>query len=334
MIISSLALATAAYAPMNTVAVQANPPIQVSRIKTYTHLEVVSAAAPKTGSRFALTLQDTSVRVIDARTLNSVYTFNNHPQPAEGVAFSNDGRWLVTGDETARIFLWDLNNGTLRREFSRDRGHSRGIQALAISHDNQMIASVGKDDTIRVWSVNGAHPIKTIAGNGANFYGVEFMPSGALVTGTLKEGIRIYTPRTFELASALTLAGGQGANGLALNAAGTQAVSAGRDGNVVIWDIPKRARFNTLKGHTDWVMGVAYSPNGRLVATSSNDMNVIVWDMRTLQAIKLIDEQSFVGAPVTFTGDGRHLITANSSGAPQVHVINPPQPAPAPARRR
>lgn len=334
MLISSLALASVAHAPINSVNVQANPAIQVSRIRTYTHLEVVGAAAPKTGSLFALSLQDTTVRVIDARTLNSVHTFTNHPQPAEGIAFSNDGRWLVTGDETARIFLWDLRTGRLHREFSRDRGHSRGIQALAFSHDNQLIASVGKDDSIRVWSVNGANPIKTILGNGANFYGVEFMPSGALVTGTLKEGVRIYTPRTYELASALTLPGGQGANGIALNRAGTQAVSAGRDGHVAVWNIPQRARANTLRGHSDWVMKAAYSPNGRLVATSSNDMSVIVWDLRSMQAIKKIDDQSFVGAPVAFTGDGRFLVTANSSGAPQVHTINPPQPAPAtPARR-
>jgi len=306
---------------------QAKPPITVKRIKTFDGLRTTAATAATTGTRFAIALENRDIKLMDAKTLQGTATLKGHPQAIFGLAFSPKGEYLLSGDDTGRIYLWDTKKGTKIREFPRDRAHKRGIQSLTFSPDGKQFASVGKDDVIFIWNTAGGHPVKKILGNTANFYGAQYTPSGSLLTGTLKEGGRIYAPKTFALAATMTLAGGQGANNLVTNRAGTLAVTCGRDGKGAVWNIANRQRIGYLTGHSDWVMNATITPNGRFVATSSNDMTVRVWDIKSFKQVAQMDSQSPLGAPVTFTGDGNYLISASESDFVQVWAVSPSQAA-------
>jgi ribosome assembly protein 4 len=55
------------------------------------------------------------------------------------------------------------------------------------------------------------------------------------------------------------------------------------DGTARIWDCDTGTPFQTLKGHTSWVLCVSWSPDASIVATGSMDNTVRLWDPKSGQ---------------------------------------------------
>lgn len=53
------------------------------------------------------------------------------------------------------------------------------------------------------------------------------------------------------------------------------------DNTARIWDTNSGTPKHTLKGHTGWVLGVSWSPDGQHLATCSMDKTVRIWDPET-----------------------------------------------------
>ena len=49
-----------------------------------------------------------------------------------------------------------------------------------------------------------------------------------------------------------------------------------------VWDAANGQEALSLKGHTDRIHGVAFSPYGQHIVSASDDMRVRVWDARPL----------------------------------------------------
>jgi len=60
-------------------------------------------------------------------------------------------------------------------------------------------------------------------------------------------------------------------------------------------------------GHTDWVVKVAFSPNGKHVLSGSEDGTSKLWDINTGKVIR-----TFLGRGGSFSPDGKHVITYSS----------------------
>jgi WD40 repeat protein len=71
-----------------------------------------------------------------------------HSGPVIAVAFSIDGRRLVSGGNDKTIKVWDAAMGT---ELLTLRGHRDGVTCVAFSRDGRLLISGSRDKTIRLW---------------------------------------------------------------------------------------------------------------------------------------------------------------------------------------
>jgi len=64
------------------------------------------------------------------------------------LAFSPDGRLLVSAGGESTIFVWDF---AARKLLYQLAGHGGQIRTLAFSPDGQRLVSGGVDLTVRIW---------------------------------------------------------------------------------------------------------------------------------------------------------------------------------------
>jgi WD40 repeat protein len=79
--------------------------------------------------------------------------------------------------------------------------------------------------------------------------------------------------------------------------------------------------LQTLEGHSDWVLMVAFSPEGRLLASGSGDRTVRLWDPTTGALLQKLEGHSDWVPTVAFSPDGRLL--ASGSDDRTVRLWNP-----------
>ncbi len=297
------------------------PALTVKTIRTSPGIKLLSVAPAPTGAKFVVGAEDKSVRIIDATSGATVRTFSGHPQPCYAVAWSPNGKYIASGDESARIYLWDVASGKKIKEM---RTHTRGIQALSFNPSSTMLMSTGKDDTMRTYSLADGKEVKNVLGKGANLYGGHYLDNGGTLVATLGSGVKMSAGSK---STTYNYPANQGYWDALYLKQTDLVITAARDGRVGVWGGKTGMRIQQLLGHTDWVVHLAATPNGRFVVSSSADRTVRVWDMKTLTTIAKLDDQSLIGAPIAVSADGKYLVSCSSSDSLQVSSLIPPQGA-------
>ena len=78
-----------------------------------------------------------------------------------------------------------------------------------------------------------------------------------------------------------------------------------------LWRLCHSERVN-LKGHTDAVQGVAFSPDGQRLASGSDDNTIILWDVSNPSSPSQLGPP-LLGHTVKFSPDGKLLISASAN---------------------
>ncbi len=68
----------------------------------------------------------------------------------------------------------------------------------------------------------------------------------------------------------------------------------------------------TLRGHTDWIGRIAWSPDGRMLASPSADETIRLWDAATGESVRTLHGHQMGVNCVAFDPSGRTLVSGSS----------------------
>jgi WD40 repeat protein len=78
------------------------------------------------------------------------------------VAFSPDGKQVVSGSEDKTVWLWDAATGTALQTL---KGHSYSVNSVAFSPNGKQVVSGSGDKTVRLWDAATGTALQTLEGH-------------------------------------------------------------------------------------------------------------------------------------------------------------------------
>ncbi|KAF8332821.1 WD40-repeat-containing domain protein [Cantharellus anzutake] len=191
------------------------------------------------------------------------------------------------------------------------RGHIEGVTSVSFSLDGLRVASVSRDETVRIWDALTGQELKVLRGHTKSVTSVSFSSDGfKVVSASEDETVRIWDALTGQELKVLQ-GHTKSVASVSFSLNGSRVASASEDGTVRIWDTLTGQGLKVLRGHTGSVYSVSFSSEGSSVASASWDKTVRIWNALTGQEIKVLQGHTWPVTSVSFSLDGSRVASAS-----------------------
>ncbi|MFI6736920.1 WD40 repeat domain-containing serine/threonine protein kinase [Nonomuraea sp. NPDC050451] len=276
---------------------------------------------------------DDAIRLWDAATHEQIGApLTGHRSGVTSVAFSPDGRVLLSGGSDDTVRLWDVKRH--RQTGVPLRGHGDRVTSVAFSTDGRMFATGGSDNTVRLWDARSRQQIGApLTGHTDWITSVAFSPDGrSLATGSDDETVRLWDVLIRREIDTPLTGGGESIDAVIYGSDGQSlVVSDGQSAR--LWDVKAHRPIGApLTPNDSTVTPVALSPDDRILATGSDDDSVAqLWDVRGRRAIgSPLRGHSVSVHALAFSVDGRVLASASADETLRLWDVRGSQPIGAP----
>ncbi|KAJ7327974.1 WD40-repeat-containing domain protein, partial [Mycena albidolilacea] len=278
-------------------------------------------------------------------------TLQGHSDLVQSVAFSIDGKHLVSGSNDTTVRIWEVVTATELYTlqgysdtvhsvgFSPDgkhvvsgsydnnvrtwdvvtgtklctfQGHSMKVNSVGFSSDGRHIVSGSNDKTVGIWDAGTGTELHTRRGQSDQVRSVVFSPDGRHIASGSDDS----TVRIWDAVAGTELQALQGHSGcvwcVAFSSDGKHVVSGSEDKTVRIWDAVTSTELHTFHGHSNPIYSVAFSPDDLHIVSGSDDQTVRIWDTVTGTELHTLEGHSGLVKSVVFPPDGRHISSGSA----------------------
>ena len=233
---------------------------------------------------------------------------SGHSSAVNSVAFSPDGRYIVSGSYDNSIKLWSVEKKKLIYTYE---GHSDFVTSIAFSPDGKTIVSGSSDKNIKLWSVERKKLIYTFEGHSDSVNSVAFSPDGkTIVSGSYDNSIKLWSVEKKKLI--YTYEGHSNrVNSVAFSPDGKTIVSGSWDNSIKLWSVERKKLIYTYEGHSSSVYSVAFSPDGKTIVSGSDDKSIKLWSVERKKLIYTYEGHSNRVYSVAFSPDGKIIVSGS-----------------------
>ncbi len=214
-----------------------------------------------------------------------------HMAVIKGLAFTPDGRQIVSAGDDKVVRVWDWRTGRTVRAIRGESGAGSAgkIYALALSPDGRWLATAGWSGSwtgkkrpvdedaakVRIWDFASGELVALLKGHESTLQALAYSPDGKLLA------------------------------------------SAGYDNTGIVWDVsnPLAGRLlHRLRGHEDHVYAVAFMPDGRRIVTGSYDKTLRLWDVATGRQLAVLNKHKNKVRSLAVSPHGSSIVSGDLGG--------------------
>ena len=217
---------------------------------------------------------------------DSVESLIGHSDWIRAIAFSPDGKYLVSGSNDRTVRLWDLQTGQLIRLF---KGHKQRVKCIQISEDGKLIISGSADSTVKIWELATGNCIRTIKTSPhprtiLNAIAINSDLSTIATGSTSRQGtIKLWNGQTGEMINAVKAAS-SGIRSLTMSQDGKILVSGSAGNTVKIWHLNSGLdeTYRVIPyAHLSDVLSLAI--HKQILVSGGEDRTIKLWNLETAE---------------------------------------------------
>lgn len=240
----------------------------------------------------------------------------NPDGPLGFVFFHPDQERLISGDESGRLNEWNAQSGAL--QISSASGHSQIPINSSLSADGRLLATLGRDQTIRFWTLGDHYSMAQewqVSTSAAK--GVSISPDGQYLLSGDENG-QVQLRRHDAMDPPLTLRGHDaGVWATSFASDGHLFASGDRAGIIRLWDAMNGQLIKEISMADEAVWSIAFANNDNelLIGTDSGVQRYSISEQKWLEPLSSAEGQF---TRMQLATDRQRLVTSDTTGRVQL----------------
>lgn len=238
---------------------------------------------------------------------------------AYAIAFSDDGKSLITPHYFGEVIHWDLASGKIIKVLKDHSDHH--YEKIEITRDGKtFVSGDSKDGEIRLWdAADGKLLTDFEAKSKSGVNRLALSPDLRMAASAHDSNIIRLWDISNGSESAKFIGHTERINTIVFSPDGKLLVSGSEDETIKFWDLSNKSILDTLTGRYGGVKELTFSPDGHILVSGCSDGSIRFWDVNSRQ-----EESIFATGhiskikSVAFTTDNTKIATAAENGSVQI----------------